>query len=187
MARDLENAASSLIEDLVREIEDFDLVTLREDINDRAHEAAESACIYYHDCADIISRYETDPRADTESADDAGGTFKPSEYQQAMAAYAFFIARSIIEAEASDIVDKIEEAADDLEMSLSEPDDPRLPRELPDRDTFRLSADCLHGWAAHDSEDAAGGCYWLSRQLDGCNAIAIPAGPVWVSYTWTPK
>jgi hypothetical protein len=181
MARDLENIARNLVQEIVQHEEHgLDLGAIREAINDRAHEAADSACIYYHHCEEIIRDYETDPRADTETADEMGQTFKPSEYQNAMQAYAFWIARSIIEAEAGGVIDEIEEAIDHLEAC------DKLPPDV-DRDSFVLTADCPHGWAAHDYEDDIGTCFWMSRQVDGCNAIAVPAGPVWVSYTWEPK
>jgi hypothetical protein len=178
MTRDLEQTARNLINEMVRYSDGaIDIRAMREEVNESAHEAAESACIYYHWCQDIISQYESDPRADTDSADEMGQTFKPSEYQSAMAAYAFWIARSVIEAEASDIVDEIEEARDWLE------DCDKLPEGI-DRDDFRLSADCPHGWAAHDYETDNGACFWISGQLDGCNAIAVPVAGVWISYTW---
>jgi len=148
-------------------------------------DAAESACIYTHACADIIAHYDGDPRADTDSADDMGGEFKPSQYREAMQCYAHFIARSIIEAEAFALVDELDEAQEHLASVLS-------PLVDADESAFRLSRDCPHGWAAHDREDGPelsdrhGACYWVSHQLDGCNAVAVPAAGVWLSYTWEP-
>jgi len=175
---DLADIAKSLVADCI-DSDQLDLDKLREDINDRSFDAAESACIYTHACADIIAHYEGDPRADTEGADDVG-SFKPSQYREAMQCYAHFIARSIIEAEAFGLLDELKEAQEHLASVL-----PALVDDADESD-YRLSADCPHGWAAHNREDEAGACYWLSHQLDGCNAVAVPAAGVWLSYTWEP-
>jgi len=174
---DLADIAKSLVADCI-DGDTLDLAKLREDISERSFDAAESACIYTHACADIIAHYEGDPRADTDSADD-GATYKPSQYREAMQQYAFFIARSIIEAEAFALVDELEEAQEHLVDALA-------PLVDADESDYRLSRDCPHGWAAHNREDEAGACYWVSHQLDGCNAVAVPAAGVWLSYTWEP-
>jgi len=185
---DLADVAKSLLADCLddgtsgRYKYDLDLDRLREEISDRSFDAADSACINTHHCADIIAHYESDPRVDTGSADDMG-EFKPSQYREAMTAYAFCIARSIIEAEASALVDDLEEAQEHLAEALAGLPCGKLPK-YPDRDNFRLSTGCPHGWASHNREDDAGACYWLSSQLDGCNAVAVPAAGVWLSYTW---
>lgn len=181
MSRDLEQTAASLIAELMYDhntLDDFE--SLRDDIFDRAHEAADSAVIYYHWCEEIISEYENHRSADCDSADDIGSTFKPSQYREAMQAYAYGIARSVIEAEASEIIESIEEAADELRTECNKLD------QSPDDDAIRLSGNCPHGWAAHDYETDAGACVWRSRQLDGCNAVALKSGPVWLSYTYDP-
>ena len=175
---DLKDTAKSLVADLIRG-DRLDVNELLDDICEASYEVADNACIYYHWCEEIISRYESDPRADTDSCDDDCAIFKPSEYQKAMQAYAFYIAKSIIEAEACELVKELEDARDHLAFTLV--------NRAPDEDyvsKFRLSADCPHGWAAHDREDDWGACFWVSRQLDGCNAIAVPAAGVWLSYTW---
>jgi hypothetical protein len=180
---DLEQTARNLVDEIVRHELDngaIDLDAIRDAINERASNAADNDCIYYHWCEEIISQYESDPRADTDTADEMGYTFKPSEYLEAMQVYAYGIARSFIEAEASGIVDEIEEAVDWLEGC------DKLPEDVT-RDDFKLTADCPHGWAAHDYEEDNGACFWVSRQLDGCNAIAVPVAGVWVSYTWEPS
>lgn len=184
MSRDLENTAKSLVWEAVQYEHcsvEIDLDSLREDIDELAHSRAESVCIYTNDCEQIICDYESDPRADTDTADDCGKEYKPSEYRDAMCAYAFWIARSVIQAEASDCVDAIAEAIDDLTAELA------TLGIAADESLYRLSADCPHGWAAHDRENATGGCFWLSRQLDGLNAVALPCGGVWIGYTWEPK
>jgi len=180
---DLADIAKSLIADLLDDAS-LDLAALREGVYKRSFDAAESACIYTHACADIIAHYESDPRADTEGADD-GATYQPSRHREAMQHYAHFIARSIIEAEAFALVDELDEAQEHLVDALA-------PLVDADESDYRLSRDCPHGWAAHDREDGPelsdrhGACYWVSHQLDGCNAVAVPAAGVWLSYTWEP-
>jgi len=181
---DLADIAKSLVADCI-DGDTLDLDKLREDISERSFDAAESACIYTHACADIIAHYEGNPRADTDGADDCG-TFKPSQYREAMQCYAHFIARSIIEAEAFELLDELDEAQEHLVDALAPlVGDCTSAREAHES-AFRLSRDCPHGWAAHNREDDAGACYWLSHQLDGCNAVAVPAAGVWLSYTWEP-
>lgn len=175
---DLAQTAENMFADIIREHTDID--DIREAISERSHDAADSACIYYHACEEIISRYETDSRADTDTADDCGYTFKPSEYLNAMQAYAFSIARSIIECEAHTLADDLESALDDITNAVFA----NSARQHITTNDIRLSADCPHGWAAHNREDDSGVCYWLSRQLDGCNAVAMPVAGVWLSYTW---
>jgi len=201
---DLADIAKSLIADLLDDAS-LDLAALREGVYERSFDAAESACIYTHACADIIAHYESDPRADTEGADD-GATYQPSRHREAMQHYAHFIARSIIEAEAFALVDELDEAQEHLVDALAPLVDALAPlvdalaplvdalAPLVDADEsdYRLSRDCPHGWAAHDREDGPelsdrhGACYWVSHQLDGCNAVAVPAAGVWLSYTWEP-
>jgi hypothetical protein len=170
-----------LVSEIIPDDGSINLDSLRDDISDRAHELADNAVIYYSDCTDIIAQYESDPRADTDSADHMGQTFKPSEWQEAKTAYAYWIARSIIEAEAIETVDAIGEAVETLTDELD-----KLAVEY-DADSFRLSAYCPHGWAAHNRESAEGTCFWVSRQLDGCNSVAVPVCGMWVSFTWEPS
>jgi hypothetical protein len=174
---DLKDTAKSLVADLIRG-DRLDVNQLLDDMCEEVDAAADNVCVYYSCCEEIISRYESDPRADTDSCDDMDTMFKPSEYQKAMQAYAFWIARSIIEAEACELVSELEEARDHLALALA------TVGPTPPSSDFRLSADCPHGWAAHDREDDHGACFWVSRQLDDCNAVAVPAAGVWLSYTW---
>lgn len=182
MSRDLKQTAANIVAELVYDHDTLDdLSDLRDAVSDMAYERADSAVIYFHWAEEIISKYENHPSADCDSADDCGGTFKPSEYRQAMTAYAYGIARSVIEAEASEAIDAIEEAADELRDELAK------LGQAPDDSDIRVTADCPHGWAAHNYETELGACVWKSRQLDGCNAIAIKSGRVWLSYTWEPE
>lgn len=177
---DLEKIAEDVVADALPNDGKLDIEALRESIVEYVDSAAESVCTYYHHCEDIISRYESDRFADCDSADDMGREYKPSEYREAMAAYAYWIARSVIDGNAHHIVDSLAEAIAELESELD-----TLGVEY-DSDAFRISADCIHGWASHDRENGNGGCFWISRQLDGCNAVAIPVSGMWITYTWTP-
>jgi hypothetical protein len=181
MSRDLEQTAANIVAELVCDHDTLDDIEgLRDVISDRAWEAADSAVTYYHWAEEIINEYESHPSADCDSADDCGGDFKPSQYRQAMQVYAHGIAWSVIQSEALSIIDAIEEAADTVREEAARRD------VFPDDGDIRVTADCPHGWAAHDSETEDGACLWVSRQLDGCNAVAIKSGPVWLSYTWEP-
>lgn len=177
---DLESFAANIIADCLPADGKLDVRELERQIDDMAHSAAESACTYYHHCEDIISRYESDAAADTESADAMGREYKPSEYRQAMTDYAFWIARSVIDSNARDIISEIENAAEALESELDS-----LGVEYDSAD-FRISTNCLHGWASHNRENELGACFWVSRQLDGCNAVSIPVSGMWLTYTWNP-
>jgi len=178
MTIDLREVAENVVADILPTDGKLNIDQMIDDSDEYVFSAAESACTYYHQCEDIISRYETDPAADTDSADELGKLYKPSEYQQAMADYAFWIARSVIDSNVREILDEIKESADELESELAAIDI--------ESDGLRISRDCPHGWSAHDRENGNGGCYWESRQLDGCNAIAFPVAGVWLSHTWTP-
>lgn len=182
MSKDLEQTAANIVAELVYDHGTLnELSSLRDAVSDMAHDCAESAVIYTHWAHEIINDYENHPAADCDSVDDMGSTFKPSEYREAMRAYAYGIARSVIEAEASETLDAIEEAADEMREELT-----KLGQHPNDSD-IRVTADCVHGWASHDRETDTGACLWVSRQLDGCNAVAVKAGPVWLTYTWEPE
>ena len=177
MAKDLEQYGTSCVGEAIYGIDKLDLDKLREDVSDRVYQDAENACIYTHDCMDIIRDYE---REHGDDADDTSGKeYKASEWQEAMQAYAYGVAVNAIRHYADEALDKIEEMAD------------LLIDEIPacfgaDRDDLRVSLQCPHGWAPHDREDNDGICFWVSKQLDGCNAVAVDAGALWLSYTWTP-
>lgn len=84
MARDLEQAGKDLVCGMALEARWLDIGTMRDDLFDRAYEAADSAVIYNSEAAEIINEYETHPAA-TNAADDADGSevVKPSEWQRA--------------------------------------------------------------------------------------------------------
>jgi hypothetical protein len=95
---------------------------------------------------------------------------------------AFWIAHSIIEAEAYALVDELEEANEHLAEALASLPYGKLPM-YPERDKIRLSADCPHGWAAHDREDDYGACYmdlacnWLRRRHWNVSRYMVCPGP----------
>jgi hypothetical protein len=111
-----------------------------------------------------------------------GAVYKPSEYLNAMRDFAFGIARSIIAAAAYELASELETALDEVCSAVFAKTE---IRHITVSD-IRLSADCVHGWAAHDYENENGCCFWVSRQLDGCCAVAMPAAGIWLSYTWEP-
>jgi hypothetical protein len=194
MSKDLEQTAADIVAELVYyhgTLNELELVydhgtlnelsSLRDAVSDMAHDRADSAVTFTHLAQEIINDYENHPAADCYSADDMGSTFKPSQYREAMTAYAYGIARSVIEAEAYEAIDAIEEAADEMREELAKLE------VWPDASHIRVTADCIHGWASHDRETDTGVCLWISGQLDGCNAVAIKSGPVWLTYTWEPN
>ena len=179
MARiNLEAAAADCISDAIYGMETLDLQELRDNAEDKASSAADSACIYYSNCMGIISDYE---REAPDAEDMTGGdTYKAADWQQAMCAYAYAIAYTVISRNVHDLIEEIEEAADDLRDAaeshgLEDPADPRI------------SSDCPHGWAVHDREDEAGTCFWTEGKLGGCRAVARKVAGIWLSYTWTPE
>ncbi len=174
----LEAAAADCINDAIYGTGTLDLDALRDGVEGLIISAADSACIYNSDCLEIISRYERDaPNAE----DMTGGvTYKAEEWQQAMCAYAYAVAYTVISQDVNNLIDDIERAADDLrdtaeEHGLKDPADPRV------------SNDCPHGWAAHDREDEAGTHFWTEGNLEGCRAVAVKVAGIWLSYTWTPE
>lgn len=179
MARtDLEAAARDCINDAIYGMTELDLEALRDGAEDMASSAADSACTYTSACLDIISDYEREaPDAEDMTS---GDTYKAADWQQAMSAYAYAIAYTVISRNIHSLLEEIEEAADDLRDAaeahgLEDPADPRI------------SADCPHGWAVHDREDEAGTCFWSESNLEGCRAVARKVAGVWLSYTWTPE
>lgn len=174
----LEAAAADCINDAIYGTGTLDLDALRDGVEDLISSAADNACIYNSDCFEIISGYERDaPNAE----DMTGGlTYKAEEWQQAMCAYAYAVAYTVISQNVHSLIDDIEQAADDLRDAaeahgLEDPADPRV------------SSDCPHGWAAHDREDAKGTCFWSESNLEGCRAVARKVAGIWLSFTWTPE
>ena len=170
----LEKCAMDMLAEIAGDT--FDLDELRDGISDRAHEEADNACIYYHQAQTIIQDYESQAGL---NESELGGEYRADQWQEAMTAWAYEIASAVLYDESVKALSEIEEYADALCAAVAECDE----NESPDPDDLRVSVDCPHGWAAHDKE-SAGICYWISRQIDGCNALAVNAGPFWLSYTW---
>ena len=174
----LEAAARDCIADAIYGMTELDLQELRDNAEDMASSAADSACIYTSACLDIISDYEREaPDAEDMTS---GQTYEAADWQKAMCAYAYAIAYTVISRNVHDLLEEIEQAADDLRDAaeshgLEDPADPRI------------SAICPHGWAVHDREDAEGNCFWTQGKLEGCRAVARKVAGIWLSYTWTPE
>lgn len=170
----LEDRARNAISEALYGMDTYDARTLRDALEDRASEEADSACIYHHHCAQIIQDYERDY-----PAEDMGGTYTAEQWQEAQTAYAYGVAYAALSAMIEEHLTAIDAAAEALADTL-DTDYPDAP--APDR---RISADCPHGWAPHDREDDEGVHHWSPAHLEGCHAIAVEVSGVWVSYTWT--
>lgn len=174
----LEAAARDCISDAIYGMSTLDMEALRDGAEDQTSSAADNACTYTSACLDIISDYERE--ADGAEDMTSGQTYEAADWQQAMCAYAYAVAYTVISQNVHSLIDDIEQAADDLRDAaeahgLEDPADPRI------------SSDCPHGWAAHDREDAEGTCFWTESKLEGCRAVARKVAGIWLSYTWTPE
>ena len=172
----LEAAARDCISDAIYVMGTLDLDALRDNAEEQASSAADSVCTYNSDCMNIISDYERE--ADGAEEMTSGQTYEAADWQQAMCAYAYAVAYTVISQNVHSLIDDIEQAADDLRDAaeahgLEAPADPRV------------SSDCPHGWAAHDREDEKGTCFWTESKLEGCRAVARKVAGIWLSYTWT--
>lgn len=179
MTVNLRQTAESVIIDAVYGMETLDIDTLRDNADEQTNSAAESVTTYYSDCLDIISRYEGD--ADDLTVNDltGGKTYAAGDWREAMVAYAYGVAYSVLSQEVGELLQAIDTAADDLATAAEAHgcEDPEEPR---------ISTDCPHGWAAHDREDELGIHFWSEGNLEGCRAVAVKVAGIWLSYTWTP-
>jgi hypothetical protein len=172
----LETYATGVIEDSIYGMDTLDLDTLRDSVSDHVASAAENACIYTHNCQDIISRYESEVH-DSDIRDvTCDRTFSADEWQDAMVAYANAVAYSWLSNRSHTLLQEIESAADTLAIAAAESG----------LDAPRVTRDCPHGWAVHESEDSEGVHYWEPAELEGCRAVAVKVSGIWLSYTWTP-
>ena len=178
---DLSVYAEACLESALYDVDTLDIEALRDKARDSVAQEAESACIYANACFEIISRYERD--VDDSDIDDltSGKEYKAGEWQEAMTAYANAVAYAVIGRMVDDRVAEIEEAAEHLVEAGTE-----WGAEDIDMDSLHISGSCAHGWAVHDKEDAEGVCFWSEPNLEGCRAVAIKTGSLWLSYTWTP-
>jgi hypothetical protein len=152
--------------------------------DDAIYEALQSAADSYalgHNNLDTIQHLERDYWREAEEYSNEK-QYSAAEYSQATEAYAENLARAAIMAEGYAVRKEIETAADELIEAIRSATN---GEHTPDASELKLNRQCPHGWASHDKEEN-GLCFWVSRQLDGCNSIAasIPGG--WISYTWTP-
>lgn len=178
---DLEERAASMLGELIDEQDTFDAAALEDAIQERAHEEADNCVIYHHWADQIIQDYERHVAAPNES--ELGGEYRADQHQEASRAWAYEIACAVLNSEAAEALEGVKEDADTLCDAIANQDDDQAP----DPSELRVSLSCPHGWAAHDKEDDDGTHYWISGQIDGCHALAIDAGPFWLSYTWTPE
>ena len=182
----LEGYAENIIADSIYGMNTLDMDKLREEADERVGQDADSACTYYYQHAQILQDYEAEAYKIGDPDDLIGDrTYKASEWEEARQACAYAVAYTILQARTADNLQAVEEAASNLCDEIGARGD--LGEDVSvDLDDLRVSTSCPHGWAAHDYEDSDGMHFWVSRQLDGCNAIAIEAGGIWLSYTWTP-
>jgi hypothetical protein len=181
MSRDIREYAADAIAEA---LEYAECGTDIDQADDAIYEALTSAADSYalsHNNLDTIQHLERDHWQDAEEYSNEK-QYTASEYSQAMEAYAENLARAAIMKEGYAVRKEIEEAADELMDAVAEFTD---GTHAPDASELKFNRLCPHGWASHDKEEN-GLCFWVSRQLDGCNSIAanIPGG--WISYTWTP-
>jgi len=179
MTVNLRQTAENVISDAIYGMETLDIDALRESADEQTHSAAESVTIYHADCLDIISRYESESN-DADVDDMTGGkTYTAGEWREAMNAYAYGVAYSVLSQEVGELLQAIDTAADGLALAAD-------AHGFSDDDEPRISTDCPHGWAAHDREDEQGTHFWSEGNLEGCRAVAVKVAGIWLSYTWTP-
>jgi len=149
-----------------------DFEVFREAASEAAFQEADASVIYTRQALGIISRYESEYG---DQAEDLGQTFKADEWETAMTAYAFQIARAVIEAELSEKLDEIEEAKDHIEGLLPE----GVELQATDRGS-------VYGWEAHDREDEEGVCFWhkLEGELD---AVELTCHGITFYASWDPS
>jgi len=179
MTVNLRQTAENVISDAIYGMTTLDIDALCDNADEQTHSAAESVTTYYSDCLDIISRYESE--ADDSTVDDltGGKSYTAGEWREAMNAYAFGVAYSVLSQEVAELVQAIDTAADGLALAAD-------AHGFSDDDEPRISTDCPHGWAAHDREDEQGTHFWTEGNLEGCRAVATRVAGIWLSYTWTP-
>ena len=153
---------------------------LRHEIEQAEHNFEfDSYAPYTHQENDVISDLEKEYWRD---AEDILGetTYKATEWEEARRAYASALAytaySSLWEQTKQELIEEIEQfESDAMDFGCDDP-------------VISLSLSCLHGWAAHNREDADGLMFFESRQLDGCNGLAKKtSSDVWLSVCFTPK
>jgi len=152
---------------------------LRHEIETLEHDFDfDSFAPYRHEEDEVISELEKDYYRDAEEFL-GETTYKATQWEEARRAYAGALAyaaySSLWEQSKQELIEAIEQFESDATDSGC--DDPAI--------TLALS--CIHGWAAHDREDADGTMFFESRQLDGCNGLARKSSDVWLSVCFTPN
>ena len=181
MTRDIrEYAADALAEALEYADCGADIDRAKDEIYEALNSAADNYSLG-HNNLDTIQHLERDYWRDAEEYSDEK-QYKASEYSQAMEAYAAALAQAAIMSEGYAVQEEIEKAAAELIEAITTATN---GDHAPDASELKLNRQCPHGWASHDKEES-GLCFWISRQLDGCNSIAANAPGGWISYTWTP-
>lgn len=177
---DLDAEATNAVRDAILEDlgKGFSKDDLQEAVADRLYTVADNACIYTHKCMDIISEYERAACPDAEEYQ-GGAEYKPADWEQAMTAWAYCVARAYLSQAAEE---PMQEALAARERVLE------VAQELGfdgDDDAVEASRECPHGWAPHDYEEADGVCVW--KRLDGeCMAVSFDAVGLCFSVCWTP-
>ena len=179
MRRNLEQIAADAVTEYLTTDADPDrqATDWMHDFTDRAHEEADSAVIYHTDALDIIRQYENHDAAPDQ--DESGAEYRADQWQEAATAWAYQIARAVIEhAARRHLLDAAAAMSEVLDMA---PEDAGP--------TPALDTECPHGWAPHDAEEdkQSGTLYlWESAQLDGLNGASIKVHglDLWISATW---
>ncbi len=181
---DRPNLAALMKNDAADACDSADLKTYEPDafaeaLRERAASLAENACTYHADCAHIITRYDSDV-TEAETADfTSEQRFSPGEWEKAMEAYAYAVARVILEREAGELAEAAEELAGELTETAEKEGADMSELEI------GIARDCPYGWSSHNYETANGVCVW--RNIEGSRALAVAVSGVWLHVIWTPE
>src|SRR5690242_15335030 len=113
MSTNLSDHARACIENAIYGVTEYDHDALAEAARENVTDEVDTACIYTHDCQDIINRYESEYGRDAEDLS-GGKEFKAEDWRDAMVAYAANIAYVGIGAEVERLLTEIEEKAEAL-------------------------------------------------------------------------
>lgn len=179
-----------LARDLVAEVagdNDWGLIVddLRDSVDERIDEYADSACTYYHQglrhIDDLEGRYGND-------VEDLGETYVPADWRDAMMSYARQLVSVALRAEAQEALDEIEDRVDEFNEVVEGFDQ--------DPEDAIVSGECLYGWEAHNYETTDGVMVWsdeskgmFPKKLEG-ELYAVShriAEGVWLNLAWTPE
>lgn len=173
-AKDAVRAA--ILEDLSK---GFSEDELREKVTERLDTEADNACIYTHKCMQIIDEYEREAGRAAEEYQ-GGAEYKAEDWQKAMTAWAYCVARAYLSQAAEE---PIQEALDARERVLEVAQGLGFDG---DEEDIEASYQCPHGWAPHDYEEDDGVCVW--KRLEGeCMAVSLDSVGLCFSVCWTPS